>query len=142
MTIVPAGHSECGPRLLPVTASEKQADIRRKHIRAKVLLSAAALLFATLTLAQSQATPKITKVDPASGKVGDTVTISGELLGKDSVAAIFLSDDKSDFKAIVVSQAADKIVMKVPQVKPGGFNVSIQVGSGILIEPVRFTVEQ
>ena len=70
------------------------------------------------------------------------MTISGELLGKDSVAAIFLSDDKSDFKAIVVSQAADKIVMKVPQVKPGGFNVSIQVGSGILIEPVRFTVEQ
>ena len=32
--------------------------------------------------------------------------------------------------------------MKVPQVKPGGYNVSIQVGNGILIEPVRFTVEQ
>jgi hypothetical protein len=86
--------------------------------------------------------PKITNVDPPSGKVNDSLTISGVALGKESVTAVFLSDDKSDFKATMVSQAADKIVMKVPQVKPGGYNVSIQVNGGILIEPVRFTVQE
>jgi hypothetical protein len=74
--------------------------------------------------------------------VNDSLTVSGEALGKDSVAAVFLSDDKTDYKAMILSQAADKIVMKVPQVKPGGYNVSIQVGTGILIEPVRFTVQE
>lgn len=90
----------------------------------------------------SQGAPKVSGVDPTSGKVNDSVTVSGANLAKDSVAAVFLSDDKSDFKAVIVQQTADKIVMKVPQVKPGSYNISIQVGNGILIEPIRMTVEQ
>ena len=108
--------------------------------RGRLTIFAAVLLLSTLALAQS--TPKITKVDPSSGKVNDSLTISGVDLGKESVTGVFLSDDKSDYKASILSQAADKIVMKVPQVKPGGYNVSIQVGGGILIEPVRFTVQE
>ena len=73
--------------------------------------------------------------------MNDSVTVSGSNLEKGTVAAVFLSDDKTDYKAAIVEQAADKIVMKVPQVKPGSYNVSIQVGTGILIEPVRFTVQ-
>jgi hypothetical protein len=80
-------------------------------------------------------------VEPPSGKVNDNVTVSGQNLGKDSVTAVFLSDDKSDFKATVVEQGADKIVMKVPQVKSGDYNISIQVGDKIFIKPVRFKVE-
>jgi len=99
-------------------------------------------LLATIIFAQGQPTPKITKVDPSSGKVSDSITVSGADLGKDAVAGVFLSDDKSDYKATIVSQAADKIVMKVPQVKPGGYNLSIQVGGTTLIEPVRFTVQE
>jgi hypothetical protein len=93
-------------------------------------------------LVSAQGTPKVTGVDPSSGKVNDSVTVMGESLDKGSVVGVFLSDDKTDYKATIVNQAADKIVMKVPQVKPGGYNVSIQVGNGILIEPVRFTVQQ
>ena len=100
----------------------------------------ALMLLAPLVFAQSA--PKVTAVDPSSGKVNDSVTIMGESLDKGSVAGVFLSDDKTDYKATIVNQAADKIVMKIPQVKPGGYNVSIQVGNGILIEPVRFTVQQ
>jgi len=55
---------------------------------------------------------------------------------------LFLSDDKTDYKATLVEQAADKIVMKVPQVKPGDYDVSIQVGTRILNEPVRFMVRE
>lgn len=107
--------------------------------RYKGLLLAVVLLS---PLVFAQGTPKITGVDPASGKVNDSVTIMGESLDKGSVSSVFLSDDKMDYKATIVNQAADKIVMKVPQVKPGDYNVSIQVGNGILIEPVRFTVQQ
>lgn len=89
----------------------------------------------------SQGAPKVSGVDPATGKVNDSVTVSGSNLAKDSVAAVFLSDDKTDYKAVIVEQSADKIVMKVPQVKPGSYNISIQVGNGILIEPVRMTVQ-
>jgi hypothetical protein len=93
-------------------------------------------------MAFSQGSPKVTGVDPNSGKVNDNVTVSGSNLAKSAVSGVFLSDDKTDFKATIVEQTADKIVMKVPQVKPGSYNISIQVGTGILIEPVRITIQQ
>jgi hypothetical protein len=47
----------------------------------------------------------------------------------------------TDYKATLVEQAEGKIVMKVPQVKAGGYKVSLQVGNNIYIQPVRFTVQ-
>ena len=134
MTTHPA--SLLRPRISVSFAS--QARSRLQKICWSALLPAAVLLASSLVF--SQGSPKITGVDPATGKVNDSVTVSGSNLEKSTVAAVFLSDDKTDYKAAIVEQAADKIVMKVPQVKPGSYNVSIQVGTGILIEPVRFTV--
>jgi len=90
----------------------------------------------------AQDSPGITAVDPASGKVNDSITITGTSLGKGSISAVYLSDDKNDYKAAIVEQADTKIVLKVPQVKPGSYNVSIQKGNSIYIQPVRFTVEE
>ena len=101
-------------------------------------LLATVVLVASLVFAQG--TPRVTGVEPSSGKVNDNVTLTGESLGKSTVSDVFLSDDKTDYKATVVEQAAGKIVMKVPQVRPGAYNVSIQVGDKILILPVRFKV--
>ena len=98
------------------------------------------VFFATLAVAQSA--PQVTAIDPATGKVNDTVTVSGTDLGKASVSSVFLSDDKNDYKAAIVDQGDDKITMKVPQVKPGDYNVSIQVGDKLFIKPVKFKVEQ
>jgi hypothetical protein len=89
----------------------------------------------------AQVAARVTGVDPASGKANDLVTIAGENLGKPHVSAVFLSDDKDDHKASVVSQEADKIVFKVPDVKPGDYNVSIQAGNSIFIQPIKFTVQ-
>ncbi len=115
------------------------ANFRNKAGRWKWALLAAVLL-APLILAQS--TPQLTGVDPSSGKVNDTVTLSGQNLGKEFVSSVFLSDEKSDYKAAIVEQKADTIVVKVPDVKPGGYNVSLQVGDKIFIKPVRFTVQE
>src|ERR1700721_2517870 len=97
------------------------------------------ILFASLAVAQNA--PQVTAVDPASGKVNDTVTVSGNNLGKDSVSSVYLSDDKNDYKTTIVEQSDDKITVKVPQVKPGDYNVSIQVGNNLFIKPVKFKVE-
>jgi len=102
------------------------------------------LLFAGALLAQgifAQANPQVKTVEPPAGKVNDPVTLTGENLGKDLVAAVFLSDDTEDHKAALVEQEAEKIILKVPDVKPGPYNVAIQVGNKILILPMRFNVE-
>ena len=111
-----------------------------RDTRKKLGLLAAALFLAPLVFAQGM--PRVTGVEPSSGKVNANVTVTGENLGKSSVSAVFLSDDKTDYSATVVQQAAEKIVMKVPQVKPGDYNVSVQAGDRIYIMPVRFKVLQ
>ena len=113
---------------------------RAGKISRRWVILAGLVLFSSLAVAQNA--PQVTGVDPASGKVNDTVTVSGTNLGKDSVSSVYLSDDKNDYKAAIVDQSDDKITMKVPQVKPGGYNVSVQVGDKLFIKPVKFTVEQ
>lgn len=105
-----------------------------------ILLAAAAPLVPRV-LAQGSM-PHIATVDPASGKSDDTVTLTGTNLGKSSVAGVYLSDDKNDYKAALVDQADGKLVFKVPQVKPGPYNVSVQSNGQILILPVRFTIQE
>jgi hypothetical protein len=107
----------------------------------KISFIALTLLLVLAPRAGGQNAPKVTAVAPAAGKVNDSVTLTGENLGKDSVSAVFLSDDKDDYKATVMEQANGKIVLKVPEVKSGGYNISIQEGDKILILPVRFTVQ-
>ena len=101
----------------------------------------AALATAVAPLRAQDNAARVTGVDPGSGKANDTVTIAGENLQKSKVSAVFLSDEKDDHKAVVVSQETDKIVIKVPDVKPGDYNVSIQAGNNIFIQPIKFTVQ-
>ncbi|MBI2817738.1 MAG: IPT/TIG domain-containing protein [Acidobacteria bacterium] len=111
-----------------------------KHLRMRLGFLATFVLLTPMLFGEG--TPRVTGIDPAEGKVNETATVAGENLGKDSIAAVLLSDDKADFKATIVEQAADKIAIKVPDVKPGDYNVSIQVGNNIFIQPVRFKVNE
>ena len=104
------------------------------------VLLAAAFLLTPHTAAQNA--PHVSGVDPASGKVSDNVTVSGDNLGKESVVGVFLSDDKSDYKATLVDQGATKIVVKIPEVKAGDYKSSPSRSEiKILILPVKFKVE-
>ena len=122
-----------------VNSSAKNKTERHGNVGRRWVFLAGMILFASLAVAQN--TPQVTAVDPASGKVNDTVTVSGNNLGKDSVSSVYLSDDKNDYKTTIVEQSDDKITVKVPQVKPGDYNVSIQVGNNLFIKPVKFKVE-
>lgn len=118
---------------------------RRKEHRTRrkfgyFVLFLAPLFLASIGLAQDNS-PKVISVSPAAGKVNDTVSIVGENLGKNLVSAVFLSDDKNDSKASVLGQASEKITIKIPQVKSGSYNISVQSGDKIMILPVRFEVQ-
>lgn len=133
--------SGCGSAsVLSVRKASEQKLLQRGVSARRLVFMAAVVLLSPLLFAQS--TPQITGVEPPSGKVNDTVTISGQNLGKDEVSAVYLSDDKNDYRATVVEQGSEKIVVKVPQVKSGNYNVSIQVGDKLFIKPVRFKVQE
>ena len=68
--------------------TKKNNTGRNGNLRGPWVLLAAVVLFASLAVAQNA--PQVTGVDPASGKVNDTVTVSGNNLGKDSVSSVYL----------------------------------------------------
>src|SRR5579862_3064779 len=126
MAYAPADHT--GPYSPPsaISSGKSKASFQRWRKYRTLTLFAAAVLLSPLLFAQGGA--QITSVDPSSGKVNDTVTVAGQNLGKESVASIYLSDDKDDFQATIVEQSDEKIVMKVPQVKSGSYHVSVLTG--------------
>lgn len=107
----------------------------------KLMCIVASALVCACLLAAQGGPPRLSAVDPATGKAGANATASGENLGRATVVAVFLSDANTDHKAQVVEQSAEKIVFRVPAVKPGAYNLSVQVKNDIFIQPVRFTVE-
>jgi spermidine/putrescine-binding protein len=104
-----------------------------------VLVLAAALL---ATAAWAQGSPRVTGVEPATVKVGANITVKGENLTKDNVAGVFVSNSSDDFPATIVEQGGSKIIVKIPKVKAGDYNISIQVKADILIQPIRLTVQE
>jgi len=140
MATLSAGGPGFGKTPLSFNTINRTATELGRSLRKRWVFLAGVILFSSLAVAQNA--PQVTGVDPASGKVNDTVTVSGANLGKAAVSAVFLSDDKNDYKAVIVDQGDDKITLKVPQVKPGDYNVSVQVGDKLFIKPVKFKVEQ
>jgi hypothetical protein len=126
--------------LLSSSAKNASNAERMRAVYARWVFLAVWVIFASVAVAQNA--PQITAVDPTSGKVNDTMTVSGSNLGKGSVASVYLSDDKNDYKAAIVDQSSEKITVKIPQVKPGDYNVSLEVGDKLFIKPIKFKVEQ
>jgi IPT/TIG domain len=140
-TQAPGRHSEprkFRSRILPTLHPHKsrlaKSALLAIGVAVFVLACPASPLYAQST------TPHISTVSPNSGKSDDSITITGTNLGKSEVKAVFLSDSKLDYKAIVVDQEPTKIVIKVPQLKPGNYNISVQEGGAIYIQPVIFKV--
>jgi hypothetical protein len=85
---------------------------------------------------------RVTAVDPAAAKAGDTVTAKGDGIAKPEVDTFYLTDGKTDWKCEVVNQTATAITFKVPpEIKPGRWAVMLHTNKDQLIElPVKLTV--
>ena len=103
------------------------------------LIAAAGLV----ALAQ-EAMPRMTTVEPYSGKVGDVITITGENLDKGNVAKVFLIDDKNDLPCEVTDQTATSIKVKIPAKAAGRMAFMIRTGGKEprdIVQPVKVSIE-
>jgi hypothetical protein len=116
-------------------------------MRISCILAPLLTLFAAAATAQSQSElPTINSVEPLNPKVGDEVTAKGENLGSSIVAALFLTDGKTDIKVAILEQTATSIRFRIPpQARSGRFALMVLTkGSDPkLVElPVKITVEE
>jgi hypothetical protein len=88
--------------------------------------------------------PKVTTVEPDTGKVGDIISAKGENLDRSSIAEVYLTDGSHDTKAEITEQAEAQIKFKVPQnVKAGRYHILMLTADkkSLVEQPVVFTVE-
>jgi|SRR5579871_368476 len=110
-------------------------------------------LISTLMLALSFAVyaqegmPRITSVDPPSGKRGDLIAITGENLQKDQVDKVFLTDGKNDTPVEVTEQTPTSIKFKIPDKVATGARLSLMIltagkDAKYIEQPVKVMIEQ
>jgi hypothetical protein len=109
------------------------------------LSSLVLLLFAaTLVLFGQEAMPRMSSVDPSSGKAGDVIAVTGENLDKANVSKVYLTDGKNDFECEVTGQTATEIKFKIPA-KATGRLALIILTSGkepkLIEQPVKVSIE-
>lgn len=91
-----------------------------------------------------EAMPRMTTVEPYSGKVGDVVAVSGENLDKGNVSKVFLINDKTDLLCEIVEQTATTIKVKIPDKATGRMAFMIRTGGKEpkdIVQPVKVSVE-
>ncbi|MCC7155568.1 MAG: IPT/TIG domain-containing protein [Bryobacterales bacterium] len=110
------------------------------------LLAVLALAVAAPRIGWSQdSIPRFSAVDPANAKVGDVLTVTGENIGKDAVAEVYLTDGKNDFKAVVTSQTGTEIKFKVPKVAPARYRLMVLTKGKepkLIEQPVKVEIEE
>ena len=94
----------------------------------------------------AQESPRMKTVEPANGKVGDEVTVSGENLDAKVVKKLYLTDGKDDIEMEVTQQTAEAIKAKIPaKAKPGRYSLMVLTAEKdpkLIEQPVKCTVEQ
>lgn len=87
----------------------------------------------------------MSSVAPDSGRAGDVLVIQGANLGADRVAALYLTDGKTDCKVVITEQTATSIRFRIPpDVKPGRLALMVltrEATPKLIQEPVKITVE-
>ncbi|HUB34190.1 MAG TPA: hypothetical protein VMA31_14210 [Bryobacteraceae bacterium] len=89
--------------------------------------------------------PMMRNVAPVSGRVGDVFLVEGTNLGSETVAALYLTDGKTDVKVSILEQAATSIRFRIPsEAKPGRLMLMVLTTGRepkYIEEPVKITVE-
>ena len=84
--------------------------------------------------------PRMTAVEPDSGKVGDVAVAKGENLEKSVVTELYLTDGKKDVKVVITDQAGASITFKIPAMKAGRYRLMTASKSAMVEQPVMFEI--
>jgi hypothetical protein len=111
-----------------------------------ILLALVPFQLVAVDPAQPMPTPLMRVVEPGTAKVGDEVLVTGDNLGKQYVAEIFLTAGKESHKVEVLSQEDKAVKIKVPAgVKAGAYRITVLIKSAdpmLIEEPVRLVIEE
>jgi hypothetical protein len=102
------------------------------------------LVAACLTVLAQQPMPRMTSAEPANGKAGDVIAVTGENLDKAQVAKVYLTDGKNDYEVEVTEQAATGLKFKIPSKANGRLALMILTAgkdAKLIEQPVKVTVE-
>ena len=102
------------------------------------------LVTATFVLFAQEAMPRMSSVDPTSGKAGDVVAVTGENLDKTTVGKVYLTDGKNDLECSITEQSATEIKFKIPAKATGRMALMIlTVGKEpkLIEQPVKVSIE-
>jgi hypothetical protein len=80
----------------------------------KLSFVAAFLAAASFACYGQTSMPRMTSVEPDTGKAGDVLVVTGENLQKDFVAKLYLTDEKTDTQVEIVEQTPTTIKFKIP----------------------------
>lgn len=113
--------------------------------KSSLVLAVLIALAAPAVLAAQATLPQMQSVDPASAKAGDVVTVTGENLDQNIVAALYLTNGKEDFKAEITQQTSTSIKFKIPSVVKTGRLALMVLTKGkepkLIEEPVKVLIE-
>jgi hypothetical protein len=114
----------------------------------KLSLLVSLLLAAGFAAHAQPGNPRMTSVDPDSGKRGDLITITGENLGKNHVAKVYLTDGgdgKNDVEVQITEQTDTTIKFKIPAKSMGGrlalMILTTTTPQQLIEQPVKVTIE-
>jgi hypothetical protein len=108
----------------------------------------ATLLLAAFGAYGQTAMPRMTAVEPANGKAGDVIVVSGENLQKDVVAKVYLTDGSTDIEVSVSDQTEKELKFKIPAKAKGRLTVMILTvakepkDQKLIEQPVKVQVDQ
>jgi len=93
-----------------------------------------------------EAIPRMTSVDPSSGKKGVVVVVTGENLEKSHVEKVYLTDGKNDTLVEVTEQTATSIKFKIPETVATGGRLSVMIltagkDAKYIEQPVKVMIE-
>ena len=88
--------------------------------------------------------PRMSSVEPGSGKTGDVVAVTGENLEKANVVKVYLTNGKEDFECTITDQTATEIKFKIPAKATGRLALMILTGGKepkLIEQPVKVAIE-
>jgi uncharacterized protein YaaQ len=116
-------------------------------MKTSIIVPTVLVLFLVPLFLQAQtAMPTMKIVEPANGKPGDVLTVTGENLDQANVAKLFLTDGKTDLEVAIVDQQATAIKFKIPEKAKAGDRLALMIltkgkDQKYIEQPVKVTID-
>jgi len=118
----------------------------------KLSLMVTLLVAASFAAWGQPAMPRMVSVEPANGKVGDVLVVSGENLAKGAVAKVYLTDGSSDPKdplgmleVSITEQTDTAIKFKIPAKASGRLALMVLTtgkDAKLIEQPVKIQIDE